>query len=235
MSTLQIISSENCYSIITIKENVNLICHPWKFVVFIDFLDVSGLPTGRVLLGKWDFRCHLTCNSIDSEGLACVKTTCHHPLPEPPSQSECEVAGLQGPRGPSDMSDCCCSCQGNQGRQCDRRWHFLSSLHRTLRWKKETVKKTKVKSWMGELCKMQWSSALAGGFGRKPEPLQRLHHGPLDCSWTTSAHLCVCVCVWVRSCVVDMKKHYRFRAAAENARQNEPSESVQRVMWSSFN
>lgn len=129
-----------------------------------------------------------------SEGFECAYPTCHHPLPEPPSQSEHEVAGLRGPQGPSDMSDCCCSCQGNQGRQCDRMWRFLSSLHRMLHWRKETVKKTE-RRWKaeGELCKMQWPSTLAGGFGGKSKPLQGLHHYPLDCSWITSAHLVECV------------------------------------------
>lgn len=73
----------------------------------------------------------------------CAYTTCHHLLPGPPFQSEREVVGLRGPQGPSDMSDCCCSCQGNRGRQCDRRWRFLSFLRRMLYWRKGTVEKRK--------------------------------------------------------------------------------------------
>lgn len=78
----------------------------------------------------------------------CAYATCHRPLPEPPSQSECGAGDLRGPPGPSGMSDCCCSCQGNRERRYDRWWHFLSFLHRMLCEKDgEGKERRKTRSW----------------------------------------------------------------------------------------
>lgn len=63
--------------------------------------------------------------------------TDHRPQPVPPSQSECESFGPQGPPAPSDTSGCCCSCWGNQGRQSGLRWHSSSVRRRKLTGNKE--------------------------------------------------------------------------------------------------
>lgn len=104
------------------------------------------------------------------ERLCHALTTCHHLLPEQPSQSECEVGGLQGLLAPSGRSDCCCNCRGNQERQYDRLWHFLSSLHRTLSEKKQRRKRKRIKSQRVKLDggkKKKRNEIVEGGFQRK--------------------------------------------------------------------
>lgn len=130
-----------------IKEPFNLICHSLKILVIYRHFGFQQPTCRRGVIRKMRLKLSAiylltrgTGSLIHWEGLECAYTTCHHPLPGQPSQSEREVAGLRGPQGPSGTSDCCCSCQGNQERRCDHRWRFLSSLRMTLCWRKETVK-----------------------------------------------------------------------------------------------
>lgn len=128
---------------------------------------------------------------------SCAYTTCHHPRPEPPSQSERGAGGLRGPPGPSGMSDCCCSCQGNRARRFGHRWHFLSCLHRMLYEKKDTeVRTNQLEGWAEKSNGAEYS----WGFREKPPSEHRLHRCPADCGWVTlrAVHLGVreCDCVW---------------------------------------
>lgn len=116
------------------------------------------------------------------EHLCHAWTTCHHLLPEQPSQSECEVGGLQGLPAPSGRLDCCYNCQGNQERQYDRLWHFLSSLHRTLSEKKQQRKREDKELEGKTRCGVMklWKGVLKGAF----LSVHRLHQSPVDCSLT---------------------------------------------------
>ncbi len=127
-------------------------------------------------------------------------TTCHHPLLEPPSRSECEAGGLQGPPGPSGMSDCCCSCRGNRERWYDHTWHFLSSPHRMLRETKDRERKERkmTNSWR------MYEKSMGNNYGRRF--LEKMPSLSTDCisiqwtvaglHWTAHLGLRVCDCVW---------------------------------------
>lgn len=65
-------------------------------------------------------KCSIAFLNLSIDMLFFVLTD-HRPQPVPPSQSECESFGPQGPPAPSDTSGCCCSCWGNQERQSGRR------------------------------------------------------------------------------------------------------------------